>query len=161
MYDLKIGILIIGSLLWETEKFDRENWRNERLNVRAQQKVETRMRYARISESRGWTYTMVFSESAQPSTAVVVPCLRRAQTLDDVLVEARRLAMAENLGADGKWRAFGAVGALPNPQRERARQALRQWPTYYRDHLHRLCEAPVLSGPAELPSLTQDGFLAV
>jgi hypothetical protein len=161
MYNLKLGILIIGSLLWETEKFDREGWRRERLNIDVQQQVETHTRYGRISESRGGTYTMVFSTSAAPSTAIVVPCRTRAKNATDIFEEARRLAIAENLEDDGNWKTFGAVGVLPNPASKPARRALESWTAYFRDHLNAHCDATTTAAKGESPSLDGNGLLQI
>lgn len=158
MPKLKIGIFIIGSLLWESDP-KRQRWRTERLNMTAQQQVRARTRYGRISSSRKCTYTMVFSTSTAPSTAIVVPCCRAVSSIDDLRKEARALAVAEGLGDKEKWLDFGAVGILLNPQSLKATEFLPLWRSYFSDHINADCEATRKAGRGENPSLSTDGQL--
>jgi hypothetical protein len=48
---LTAGVLIIGSLLWDSDK-ERPAWRAARLNVAAAQTVTAPIRYGRLSKSR-------------------------------------------------------------------------------------------------------------
>jgi hypothetical protein len=157
MAELKIGILIIGSLLWETERYDRPRWRAERLNMAARQLVETKTRYGRLSSTK--TYTMTFSESAGVSTAYVVPCREIVRKADDLFEEADRLARAEGLGSKERWSDFGAVGALSKP--ETNPPVLDGWPEYFQHRVNDGCEATTAHGVGEAPSLNTNGFLNV
>ena len=68
---IKGGVIIIGSLLWETKDNaladgetlaqQRQNWRNTNLNFRLQKEVDLPITYGRTSSTRKCTYTMVFS----------------------------------------------------------------------------------------------------
>ena len=69
--ELHTGILLIGSLFWDAS---RQTWREEHLHMAAAEDVTAPIRYGRRSENRGNTYTMVFSCSAPPGQAKVVPC---------------------------------------------------------------------------------------
>ena len=58
---LTAGVLIIGSLLWDSEE-DRPTWRDVRLDIASAQAVTAPIRYGRLSgKKRGHTHTMVFS----------------------------------------------------------------------------------------------------
>ena len=64
------GILIVGSLLWDER---REGWRRSRLDMESAELVTAPIRYGRQSETRGNTYTMVFSRGCDTGKAMVVP----------------------------------------------------------------------------------------
>lgn len=116
---MRIGVLIIGSLLWD-DREHRVRWREECLDVEKKSEVTVPIRYGRASDSRDGTYTMVFSRLAERATygvgtAVVVPCKAEARSLNDLLCEARRLWVAES--TNGRPQAslaagWGAVGAM-------------------------------------------------
>src|SRR6266436_291433 len=76
---LTAGVLIIGSLLWDSEK-ERPAWRGARLNVAAAQTVTAPIRYGRLSESRDNSYTMVFSRMCPAGQAKLVPCSNTIST---------------------------------------------------------------------------------
>jgi hypothetical protein len=127
---LDAGILIIGSLLWDTDKV-RQQWRDERLDCRQSELVSAPIRYGRRSgERRGYTYTMVFSRSAQAGHARVVRCSHAITSADDLTTEALRLWEAEELSkytgriANKRW---GCVSLLPNPRREIPEELLKAW----------------------------------
>jgi hypothetical protein len=101
---------------------------------------------------------MVLSRSARNGAAVVIPA-RRSSTPEDLFEEVRRLAIAENLEDNGKWRSFGAVGVLVKPGSVERSRVLEKWPNYFREHVNSSCEVTTLHGPGEAPSLRSDGFL--
>src|SRR5690348_14469584 len=88
----RIGILIIGSLYWEPS---REAWRNERLSVEESYRVRAPIRYGRLSEKRGNTYTMVFSRTCPPGEAIAVRCKAEIEKPADLIAEAEHLWAAE------------------------------------------------------------------
>src|SRR5205809_2973005 len=90
--ELGAGILVIGSLFWDTS---RQGWRDERLHMAASEAVTAPIRYGRRSRNRGNTYTMVFSRSAQPGQAIVVPCRNIVRSAVDLIAEAEQLWAAE------------------------------------------------------------------
>jgi hypothetical protein len=61
----------------------------------ASEDVTAPTRYGRRSENRGNTYTMVFSCSALPGQAKVVPCSRMVRSGRDLIAEAEQLWAAE------------------------------------------------------------------
>jgi len=156
---LKAGILIIGSLLWDDA--GREDWRRRRLCLESRQQVQVHTRYGRLSQSRNHTYTMVFSKSAAPSTAVVAPCRKSIRAAEDLFEEAGHLATAEGLADKAKWLSFGAVGILITRSSPSAADLLPSWSEYFRDHLNGKCEATRKGAPGESPSLGEDGLLNV
>lgn len=125
---LRTGILVIGSLFWETDDV-RQAWRRHRL--RMQEAVDGRapIRYGRISKGRGNTYTMVFSRACALGQAKVVPCRNEVRTANDLIAEAELLWAAERKGPwKGRINAgWGCVALLPNPRREIAPEILESW----------------------------------
>jgi hypothetical protein len=161
MREFRTGILIIGSLSWETGKFNRKAWRADRLDLQSQQAVQTRTRYAWRSATRGNTYTMIFSGSARPSVGIVASFRNLVRCEADLFEEAAFLAAVEGLGASGKWRDFGAVGVLCNPYSSDVRAILQNWPKYFGDRISDHCAATAVRGPGEAPSIQRDGFLNI
>lgn len=95
----KVGILIIGSLFWDTEPA-RQYWRNSRLLLNSAQQVYAPIRYGRKSSSRNDTYTMVFSRLCVRrdygfGKALAVPCRHDITSTDDLMAEAQALWAAE------------------------------------------------------------------
>lgn len=126
---LTTGILIIGSLLWDTEK-GRPAWRDSRLDMASGQTVMAPIRYGRLSgKGRGCTYTMVFSRLAAAGQAIVVKCRHMVSTADELIAEAQALWKAEQPKADTgriatKW---GCVAVLCNPGRRIPEEVLKGW----------------------------------
>jgi hypothetical protein len=117
---LDLGVLIIGSLYWDDRK-SRRDWRSNRLCMGRGWIVSSRIRYGRRSESRGCTYTMVFSLSADcaAGTARIVSCRKQIASIDDLKAEAAELWAAEDDGgqANGNIAAgWGCVGLIANPK---------------------------------------------
>lgn len=124
---LDAGILIIGSLLWDK---DRQQWREERLSFNQSELVSAPIRYGRRSgKRRGYTYTMVFSNSAPAGHARVVRCSHAITSADDLTTEALRLWEAEELSRDtGRIAAnWGCVALLCNPKRKSPDDILTAW----------------------------------
>ena len=109
---------MIGSLYWDRE---REGWRGDRLIDAKPKHVRAPIRYGRRSSKRGGTYTMVFSpdlEKDKFGQAIVLPCRRRASTVEKLLEEATHLWTAESKRKRtkricGSW---GCVALLPKPK---------------------------------------------
>ena len=112
---MRCGILIIGSLLWDSGKQgERAAWRATRLDVSAQIPVYASFYYGRKSRRRGDTFTMTF-ETGEPSAhGVLAPCAKEVETINDLIEEAKALWRAEDAkatsGTIGKG--WGCVGAL-------------------------------------------------
>jgi hypothetical protein len=91
--DLKIGILIIGSLWWD-KIHGRPDWREKYLCPAEAINVPAPIRYGRFSAKRD-SYTMLFSSSAGPGQAKVVPCANSIREPKDLVEESERLWSAE------------------------------------------------------------------
>lgn len=160
---IRIGILIVGSLLWSNTN-NRDRWRMNRLDMRVRQTVRVPVRYGRLSlgPTRAGQYTMTFSRSAGEGTAFVVPCRKLVSTFEDFASEVDELACAEGLTRDS-WRAWGAVGLLRRreEQSELYREIVRRWPQYFEAHVDRNCNVRIIHGPDERPALSHDGFLDI
>jgi hypothetical protein len=126
--EMRAGILIIGSLFWDAS---RQAWREERLHMAASEDVMAPIRYGRRSENRGNTYTMVFSCSALPGQAKVVPCSRTVGSARDLIAEAEHLWAAERNAQVERCisAGWGCVALLCNPDRNIPRPILTDWAT--------------------------------
>ncbi|MEP7455993.1 hypothetical protein [Phyllobacterium sp. SB3] len=111
---MKCGILVVGSLLWDAETVGRADWRNERLELEQQSSVTAPIYYGRKSNSRGGTFTMTFRRDGPSGLAIVVPCKRDIESIQDVMIEARALWKAEapNSKSGAIASAWGSVGIL-------------------------------------------------
>jgi len=130
------GVLAIGSLYWCNHP-SRVAWRSSHLSQAHECSVSVPIRYGRKSDSRGNTYTMVFS----------LLCLRRSHGLGvakaiplqtDVTTSAQLINEAESMWAaecklsqkrpalSSTW---GCVALLINPDSAFPHHVLRQWTT--------------------------------
>jgi hypothetical protein len=125
---LTAGVLIIGSLFWDSER-GRPAWRDARLNMASAQTVSTPIRYGRRSGTRGNSYTTVFSRCCPPGQAKLVPCSHAILTLQDLVAEAECLWKAEEADAQAHRIAstWGCVAVLCNPERTIPADVLRVW----------------------------------
>jgi hypothetical protein len=125
---LTAGVLIIGSLFWESKR-GRPAWRDERLDMPAAQTVSAPIRYGRRSSTRGNSYTMVFSRLCPPGRAKLVPCSHAIATPQDLVIEAEHLWKAEEPDAKAHRIAstWGCVALLRNPERTIPSELLRIW----------------------------------
>jgi hypothetical protein len=133
--NLKIGVLIIGSLDWESKDYGddfseelgrhgrtlcprRVEWRNSRLmgDVGSEFRVNVPIRYGRLSRSRDDTYTMVFSPAYKDrlGTAKVIRCKQDVISITNLTKEAEELWKAES-GRSGLSAESGCV-ALVTPE---------------------------------------------
>ena len=127
---LSTGILVIGSLAWDT-RGGRRHWWTERLNDAGNIscKVRVPIRYGRLSNTENGksglgTYTMVFARLADCplGDAKVFSCISAVSNFEDLWREARWLWAAEVKKADDAPAAtaevasrWGCVALLPNP----------------------------------------------
>ena len=129
--DLKVGILIVGSLYWDgqmcapackqnCQNCSRESWRQKRLRMKDAVTVEVPIHYGRRSKTRGNTYSsIVFDAANKMGQARVVPCLTSVKTLAELVGEATAMWTAEKNGDNeyneisAKW---GCVALLPHPE---------------------------------------------
>lgn len=117
---MRLGILTIGSLWWETECQLRREWHDTRLVRENAVHVKAPIRYGRRSSRRKNTFTMVFSPDLDPEqygVALAVPTRKQVVEPSDLVEEAEALWAAESKssfsqGISADW---GAVGLLINP----------------------------------------------
>lgn len=123
---LTVGILIIGSLLWDDR---RSPWRDARLDMASIYTVTVPIRYGRLSGSRGNTYTMVFSRLCESGQAKMVHCSHKVSSLEDLIDEAEALWKAEQpAAAPGRIAVdWGCVTLLCNPERKIPKDILQGW----------------------------------
>jgi hypothetical protein len=123
---LSIGVLIIGSLYWDSA---RQSWRDSRLRLNEAFVVRAPIRYGRRSETRGNTYTMVFSRLCELGQALLVRCLRDVSTADDLIAEAEHLWTAERSGKPNHRvsAGYGCVALLRHPHQDISQELLDAW----------------------------------
>lgn len=112
---LRCGILIIGSLFWDTDKDDcRENWRASRLDLPAKQIVSAPIRYGRKSRTWGGAFTMILDSKAANGQGLLVPCKAQISSLNQLVEEVQWLwaAEAKALRTNKFHSGWGCVGAL-------------------------------------------------
>jgi hypothetical protein len=148
------GILIVGSLLWDER---REGWRRSRLDMESAESVTAPIRYGRQSETRGNTYTMVFSSGCDTGKATVIRCRHAASSSDDVICEAEHLWAAEQNAAVSRTISanWGCVTLLFNPERNIPQAFLTGW-------ANRVAQIPNYGNMPQLPEegrLVSDGGL--
>jgi len=159
---LKLGILIVGSLIWDSIDV-RRKWRAERLNVTSRTPVPVPIRYGRRSQSRGDSYTMVFSRSLDPDLlgqAIVVPCRGQVSDIGDLVAEAEWLWAAERNCSrcscvSGNW---GCVSVVENENKKLPKTLRGGWT----QHVSGRTGYGEMCGPAGEPSAAgRDGFLEI
>lgn len=157
---MNLGILIIGSLYWDTDP-TRVHWRST-LDMTDARHVTAPIRYGRKSSSRGNTYTMVFSQlCAAPDklgTGIVVRALRDCRNGNDLIAEAQRLWAAERkaheLGAT--CAGWGRVCLLKHPDFKMADPVLDKWRAASSP-----CHLPLSTATDEDPVVDHDSGLAL
>lgn len=97
--ELSVGVPMVGSLYWDNST--RQVWRESRLVSDKGCIVSAPIRYGRLSEKRGSTYTMVFSGGCEPGTARVVRCRKGISSVEDLIAEAEHLWTAERCEFNG------------------------------------------------------------
>jgi hypothetical protein len=159
----RAGVLIIGSLWWDG-RFNRKEWRSERLDISSARLVRTRIRYGRLSKGPGrqGTYTMTFSGSAERGTAYAVALRQRIHRFVELDAEVRALAAAEGFENLERWPRWGVVGL-------RARDAVAPsvsgdivdlWSGYFSAHAT-ASRVQEVHGPGETPQVDARGHLTL
>ena len=129
---MNIGILMIGSLYWDSA---RKEWRDDRLVDANPKRVLVPIRYGRRSRKRGCTYTMVFSaglEREKLGQAIVLACRQSVSTVEQLLEEATHLWAAERKckRTECICAPWGCVALLPNPNRELPQGLIAGWKSH-------------------------------
>jgi hypothetical protein len=116
---MKAGVLIVGSLYWDSHP-ERQAWRDHCLLTDGAVRVVLPIRYGKTARSRNETYTMTIGATKALGTAIILPC-KPIGTFDDLMTEARALWKAEQPGCtdrkrigakEGNSEAWGSVGVL-------------------------------------------------
>lgn len=117
--EIKAGVLIIGSLLWDT-KNERPTWRED-LALSEKKLVSLPIRYGRCSSTRSDTFSMVFSNAAgkikDGGRAYVVP-FKRQTSINDLADLFLKISRAEGFAKGNSTRIFrswGSVCIIINP----------------------------------------------
>jgi len=107
------GILIIGSLLWDSRP-ERAAWRKSRLATENAVPVNVPIHYGRRSESRGDTFTMTLASGGTLGQGILVPCRKEFADVAALASEAEELWKAEQPTAAPHSIAasWGCVGLL-------------------------------------------------
>jgi hypothetical protein len=116
---MRLGILIIGSLIWGSHPV-RCRWRENRLSCSEKRGVKVPIRYGRKPKESS-TYSMVFarscSESAKLGTGLVVPVRAECREPEHLFEEAKHLWAAERKKQiSGFCCTWGKVCVLKNPK---------------------------------------------
>lgn len=142
---LKGGVIIIGSLLWQDDlnKNDkvRSNWRNTTLNLGEKIFARLPIRYGRYSN--GNIYTMVFSTNCEKKkrlgTGYIVPFKRNPiEHLDVLIGEARLMSKAEGMKskfvgeANEIWASMGILINKKKVNQKIYEQILSRWTKEYK-----------------------------
>lgn len=143
--ELKGGVIIIGSLLWEDDldKGDnlRNNWRVNSLDLQGKILVKLPIRYGRYSN--GNIYTMVFSLNCEKNnklgTGYIIPFKQNTIKHLDILVsEARKMSEAEGMKKKligGNQNIWGSMAILINKEKienNLAKEILKKWSTVFK-----------------------------
>ncbi|WP_199141794.1 hypothetical protein [Pedobacter sp. ASV12] len=132
---LKGAVIIIGSLLWDTEKkTERKKWQ-QHLLLTQKQRVRLPIRYGRFSSSRSQTYSMVFSNKLnllnEMGMGYVVPFKEYIAQKADLLNQVTLLSKAEGFDkGDGlMFKSWGTVCIAINPftEPDKARKLVTMW----------------------------------
>lgn len=124
--NLKGGIIIIGSLFWDDSK-TRDNWREKHLmSLDSGFDVPMPIRYGRISKTRNYTYSMVFSNECKTShelgNAKFIEFNNNPVTFDELWIHCTELIKAESNKIKLSFSTFnwkwGALGLCINPKAE-------------------------------------------
>ena len=131
---LRVGVLVIGALFWDSGN-QRPDWRDSRLDAATAQNATAPIRYGRLSQSWGNSYTMVYSRLCPSGQGKIIPCSRPVWTMQDLIVEAEHLWKAENPRANAhricaRW---GCVTLLCNPERAIPTAIVNGWAARVRE----------------------------
>lgn len=174
--DLKGGVVIIGSLIWEDhldnakQDYIRKDWRKQNL---CDKPVLTKVpiRYGRESRTRKYTYTMVFSTSYENTLgqALILPFNENVISFELLERQAIALAIAEgiykmdNLRLTSNW---GSVALLTNPKLKEKDFASyefirKKWADIYHSYRETFLADNYRAKEESDSVMTQDGFLNI
>ncbi len=115
---VKIGIIVIGSLLWDPKK-ERAEWR-ERLDIKNRLLVQLPIRYGRKSgKNRHNTYSMVYSNNINRKGTVgkgfIIPLKNNVHSEQDFIAQMKFLSKAEEISSTKICASWGTVCSCINP----------------------------------------------
>lgn len=131
---LRVGVLIIGALFWDSRN-QRPEWRSSRLEAARAQDATAPIRYGRRSQSWGGSYTMVFSRLCPSGQAKILPCSHPVWDVQDLIIEAEHLWKAEHPLAKTHriCASWGCVSLLCNPERDMPTAIANGWAARVRE----------------------------
>lgn len=139
--NLKGGVLIIGSLIWDKSDI-RTKWRKLYLNEEAQINTPVKIRYGRRSTSRENTYSMIFSN--HPNTefgqGLILPFKEEIKNFRQIEEQSFALAKAEGIWKETAkpkiYAGWGTVGILYNPEINEKSKSLitERWARIYENY---------------------------
>lgn len=123
--DIKIGAIVIGSLLWDLTEV-RKKWQNE-LSLDNKLRVPLPIRYGRLSEkSRKGTYSMVFSngidDEKTKGMGYIIPYKNNITSNEDFVRQLILLAEAEVISNSQICKRWGTVCISINPYIDKIRK---------------------------------------
>lgn len=166
--DLKGGVLIIGSLLWQDHLNKvgddiRKNWRINSLSIANKIQIKTPIRYGRFSE-KSKIYTMVFSNACKrkSGTAFIVPFSSQIQSQEQLSDEAKKLSEAEGMGkkfvaGEDVW---SVLGILINPKHN-GKKLKRDLVTLWNNSLNKTFDEKLFRIGTEKPCIKSNGVLNI
>ena len=156
---IRIGVLMIGSLYW-SKRAHREQWRRERLDMAAMQRVRVPIRYGRRSSGWNCSFTMVFSTELgrdQLGRGILVPCRS-----GDLFGEATALWTAETANGNNPEKrisaGWGCVALLQNSARPISTELRDKWTRRVSEEP---CHGQLNSASGEEVVVEKSGFLNI
>jgi hypothetical protein len=139
---MRIGVLVIGSLLWDESKI-RRDWRNNNLDLNTKIKVKIPIRYGRSSSSRNNNYSMIFSSYLSYNNlgiGYVIPLKVDITDENSFSNQLQKLAIAEGIIDECKKSKksivtdWGSVCLLLNNKSENSDTIFNWWGNIYSQH---------------------------
>jgi hypothetical protein len=162
--NLRGGVIIIGSLLWDNNS--RKSWRDNHLSLEDKFQVYLPIRYGRLScgRKRKNTYTMVFSNECGDKDMLgkgwVIPIKSKIDSPEALETEAR--AMGEAEGFSGPLcTSWGSVALLLNPKKEIPKEIKEKWVELLSSNKEDLKCLVNTHIDGEKPVIDSSGFLTV
>lgn len=156
------GVIIIGSLLWDT-KNGRDTWRKDNFSNDLIHKVSLPIRYGRLSYFRSNTYTMVFSNDCSDKLGFgcILKYKKQINEFNELCDQAIKLAKVEGIYKDQSnkkiFSSWGAVALLLSPTLDTNKKEYisKKWGEIYQNNINHSCYRV----NEEIPSIDKNGFL--
>ena len=140
--NMKGGVIIIGSLLWQDNLNGNDNlrkkWRDTYLDIQQKVLVKLPIRYGRYSLKSN-TYTMVFSNNCAKNktlgTGYIVPLKRKPiQNIETIIDEAEKMSEAEGMNKNfiaGNSEKWGVMAIIRSEERRVGKECRSRWSPYH------------------------------